>query len=70
MSAPVPTREECVRNLRAALDAARARRDADYLAGRLSGRRLEVFERLLAEHRPDLLAARRAAEAAQQRPAA
>jgi hypothetical protein len=66
----LPTREECVRNLRAVLDAARARRDADYLAGRLTGRRLEVFERLLAEHRPDLLAARRTAEAAQQRPAA
>jgi hypothetical protein len=51
-----------VRNLRAALDAARARRDADYVAGRLTGRRLEVFERLLAEHRPDLLAANRAAQ--------
>jgi hypothetical protein len=62
----LPTREECLQAARRELDAARARRDADYLAGRLSGRRLEVFERLLAEHRPDLLAARRAAEAAQQ----
>lgn len=49
MSAPVPTREECIRAARLELDRARARRDADYLAGRLSGRRLEVFEQLLAE---------------------
>lgn len=61
MSAPVQVipREQAIANVRAAVDAARARRDADYLAGRLSGRRLEVFERLLAE---------RAAEQAARQP--
>lgn len=63
MSAPlfVP-REQALAEARAALDMARARRDADYAAGRLTGRRLEVYERLLAE--------RAAREAAQQQSAA
>lgn len=51
MSAPaeVVPREVALQRARAALDAARARRDADYAAGRLTGERLAAFERLLAE---------------------
>lgn len=70
MTAPVPTRAECGQAARAELDRARWETTRDYLAGRLTGHRLTVFERLAAEHRPDLIAARRVAEAAQQQPAA
>jgi hypothetical protein len=62
----LPTREECFQAARVELDRARWETTRDYLAGRLTGRRLEVFERLAAEHRPDLLAARRTADAARQ----
>ncbi|WP_406412135.1 hypothetical protein OG923_24570 [Streptomyces halstedii] len=36
MSAPTVSREQAIRNARAALDRARARRDADRAAGRLA----------------------------------
>lgn len=50
MSAPVVVpRERALAEARAALDAARARRDAEYAAGRLTGRRLAAYTRLLAE---------------------
>lgn len=50
MNSPVfVPREQAIANARRALDAARARRDADYVAGQLTGRRLEVYEQLLAE---------------------
>lgn len=49
MSSAVIPRAECMRRARAELDAARAERDADYAAGRLTGERLAAFERLLAE---------------------
>lgn len=62
MSAPavVVPKEQALSEARRALDAARARRDADYLAGRLTGRRLEVFERLLAERDAEQAAQRAA----------
>lgn len=43
------SREQAFADARAALDRARARRDADYAAGRLTGPRLAAYERLRAE---------------------
>lgn len=57
----VVPREVALQRARAVLDAARAETAADYAAGRLTGRRLEVYERLLARR-----AAREAAEAERQ----
>jgi hypothetical protein len=48
MSAPIISREQACADARVALDAARARRDADYAAGRLTGDRLAAYELLLA----------------------
>lgn len=61
MSTPLMTREQACAEARAALDAARARRDADYVAGRLTGSRLVAFERLLAEREAERAAAVKAA---------
>jgi phosphoribosylcarboxyaminoimidazole (NCAIR) mutase len=42
-----PTREECLRRARAALEVARAQNAADYAAGLMSPERRAVYERLL-----------------------
>ncbi|MEV0912699.1 hypothetical protein AB0I93_00105 [Streptomyces sp. NPDC049967] len=55
MTEPLLTREQCYANARAALDQARARRDADYAAGRLAGDQLAAYEHLLAEVRAGAL---------------
>lgn len=65
MIARVPSREECGQAARAELDRARWEIARDYAAGRLTGERLAAYERVRA-----IAAEKRAAEAAQQRPAA
>ncbi|MGC5398045.1 hypothetical protein ACPXCP_20215 [Streptomyces sp. DT20] len=51
MSAPAITREQCYANARAALDQARARRDADRAAGRLSPERELILRRIERQQR-------------------
>ncbi|MGW7706325.1 hypothetical protein [Streptomyces sp. NPDC054771] len=55
MTEPILTREQCCANARAALDQARARRDADYAVGRLAGDQLAAYEQLLAKVRADAM---------------
>ena len=50
MSAPVPTREECIRAARAEADRACWETARDYAAGLLTGDRLAAYERLIALH--------------------
>ncbi|MGC5007448.1 hypothetical protein [Streptomyces sp. DT203] len=53
MTEPLITREQAFAEARAVLDRARARRDADYAAGRLTSNQLAAYEQLLARVRAD-----------------
>ncbi|MFF9262031.1 MULTISPECIES: hypothetical protein [Streptomyces] len=46
MTAPTPTRAECIAQARAVLDAARRRRDLDRVAGRLNPEAELILRRL------------------------
>lgn len=48
MSERLPTREECIRGARGALDLARWETARDYAAGLLTGDRLAAYERVIA----------------------
>lgn len=61
MTAPVITREQAIRNARAALDRARARRDADRTAGRLAPEVELILRRLERQRSPQPTADRAAA---------
>jgi hypothetical protein len=63
VSAPVPSREDCIRAARVEVDRARWETARDYAAGRLTGERLEAYERLLAEYAPHALLSQRAVAA-------
>ncbi|WP_329219176.1 hypothetical protein [Streptomyces microflavus] len=56
MSAPTISREQAIRNTRAALDRARARRDADRAAGRLAPEVELILRRLERQQREQQLA--------------
>lgn len=64
MSAPQLTREECIREARAALDRARWETARDYAAGLLTGDRLAAYERVIALDEARKAAAGQQADAA------
>ncbi|AGK80434.1 hypothetical protein SFUL_5546 [Streptomyces microflavus DSM 40593] len=61
MTAPTISREQAIRNARAALDRARARRDADRAAGRLAPEVELILRRLERQQREQQLATPHAA---------
>lgn len=61
MSAPIVSREQAMRNARAALDQARARRDADRAAGRLAPEVELILRRLERQQRQQPVPTRTAA---------
>lgn len=63
MSAPVPTREECIRAARIEVDRAWWETARDYAAGLLTGDRLAAYEQLLAEYAPQSLLSQQSAAA-------